>query len=203
MGLVRRDWTWNKTDLGSHLPTSSFGRQLLLIYLVPGTVVSTQRFALSLFLIFSFYRPSDLIHSNTGVSNLQAQIGTSCQINGSIRLDIKCTINAICLNHSETISPPLVFGKIIFHEIGESKVAQSCPTLCDPMDYTVHGLLQARILEWVVFPPGALPNPGIETRSPALQMESLPAEPKKGGNHCSNGHNSESYTSSPDCFLSF
>ena len=32
------------------------------------------------------------------------------------------------------------------------KVAQSCPTLCDPMDYTVHGLLQARILEWVAFP---------------------------------------------------
>ena len=30
------------------------------------------------------------------------------------------------------------------------KVAQSCPTLCDPMDYTVHGILQARILEWVV-----------------------------------------------------
>ena len=26
------------------------------------------------------------------------------------------------------------------------------PTLCDPMDYTVHGILQARILEWVVFP---------------------------------------------------
>ena len=32
------------------------------------------------------------------------------------------------------------------------KVAQSCPTLCDPMDYTVHGVLQARILEWVAFP---------------------------------------------------
>ena len=27
------------------------------------------------------------------------------------------------------------------------KVAQSCPTLCDPMDYTVHGNLQARLLE--------------------------------------------------------
>ena len=25
-------------------------------------------------------------------------------------------------------------------------------TLCDPMDYTVHGILQARILEWVDFP---------------------------------------------------
>ena len=32
------------------------------------------------------------------------------------------------------------------------KVAQSCPTLWDLMDYTVHGILQARILEWVVVP---------------------------------------------------
>ena len=32
------------------------------------------------------------------------------------------------------------------------KVAQSCLTLFDPMDYTVHGILQARILEWVAFP---------------------------------------------------
>jgi len=30
-------------------------------------------------------------------------------------------------------------------------VTQSCPTLWDPMDYTVHGILQARILEWVGF----------------------------------------------------
>ena len=34
----------------------------------------------------------------------------------------------------------------------EVKVAQLCPTLCDPMDYTIHGILQARILEWVAFP---------------------------------------------------
>ena len=32
------------------------------------------------------------------------------------------------------------------------KVIQSCLTLCDPMDYTVRGILQARILEWVAFP---------------------------------------------------
>ena len=31
------------------------------------------------------------------------------------------------------------------------KVNHSCPTLCDPMD-CVHGILQARILEWVAFP---------------------------------------------------
>ena len=32
------------------------------------------------------------------------------------------------------------------------KVSQSCPTLCHPMDYTVHGILQALILEQVAFP---------------------------------------------------
>ena len=31
------------------------------------------------------------------------------------------------------------------------KATQSCLTLCDPMDYTDHGILQARILEWVAF----------------------------------------------------
>ena len=31
------------------------------------------------------------------------------------------------------------------------KVTQSCATLCDPMDYIVRGILQARILEWVAF----------------------------------------------------
>ena len=60
------------------------------------------------------------------------------------------------------------------------KVTQSCPTLWDPMDYRVHGILQARILEWVVFPsPGDLPNPGIEPRSPTLQVDSLPSEPQE------------------------
>ena len=46
--------------------------------------------------------------------------------------------------------------------------AQSCLTLRDPMDCSppgpfVHGILQARILEWVAFPPlGDLPDPGIK-----------------------------------------
>ena len=35
---------------------------------------------------------------------------------------------------------------------GEVKVTQSFLTLCNPMDYTVYGILQARILEWVAFP---------------------------------------------------
>ena len=49
--------------------------------------------------------------------------------------------------------------------IYESEVAQSCPTLCDAMDYTVHGILQAGILDWMAFPfSRVLPNPGIEPR---------------------------------------
>ena len=42
----------------------------------------------------------------------------------------------------------------------------------------VHGILKARILDWVPCPsPGDLPNPGIEPGSPTLQADSLPSEP--------------------------
>ena len=62
-------------------------------------------------------------------------------------------------------------------------VTYSCPTLCDPLDCSppgssVHGILQARILEWVPRPPpGTLPNPGIELWSPTLEADFLPSEP--------------------------
>ena len=47
----------------------------------------------------------------------------------------------------------------------------------DPMDYTVHGILQARILDWVAAPfSSSLLELGIESRSPTLQADSLPAE---------------------------
>ena len=56
-----------------------------------------------------------------------------------------------------------------FEKIMKVKVAQWYPTLWDPVDYTVHGILQSRILEWLAFPFSRdLPNPGIEPRSPAL-----------------------------------
>ena len=53
-------------------------------------------------------------------------------------------------------TPPLLFSILkkvsVLYLESEVKVTQSCPTVCDPMDYTVHGTLQARILEWVAFP---------------------------------------------------
>ena len=58
----------------------------------------------------------------------------------------------------------------------EVKVAQSCPTLCNPVDYTVCGILQARILEWVAIP---FSRGSSQPRSPALQADSLPAESQR------------------------
>ena len=77
----------------------------------------------------------------------------------------------------------------------ESEVAQSCPTLRDPMvcslpGSSVHGIFQARVLEWgaiafskeywsrLLFPsPGDLPNPGIKPMSPTLAGRFFTTEP--------------------------
>ena len=65
------------------------------------------------------------------------------------------------------MSPELTCGFLTTGPPGKVKVIQSCLTLCDPMDWSGQP-----------FPsPGDLPNPGIEPRSPALQADSLPAEP--------------------------
>ena len=62
-------------------------------------------------------------------------------------------------------------------------VIQSCLTLCIPMDCSplgssVLGISQARILgEQPFLSLGNLPDPGIEPRSPTLQVNSLPSEP--------------------------
>ena len=65
----------------------------------------------------------------------------------------------------------------------------SCVWLCNPTDYTAHGILQARILEWVVVPfSRGSSQPRDQTQSPALQTDSLPTEPPgKSGSvfkHC-------------------
>ena len=66
----------------------------------------------------------------------------------------------------------------------ESEVAQSCPTLWDPVGCSlsgssIHVILQVRILEWVaILSPGDLPDPGTELRSPALEADALTSEPQ-------------------------
>ena len=58
------------------------------------------------------------------------------------------------------------------------KAAQLCLTLCDPVHYTVHGILQARILEWVafLFSRGSS-QPRDRTQVSCIAGNSLPAEP--------------------------
>ena len=63
---------------------------------------------------------------------------------------------------------------LAYKQSGRKKVivTQSCPTLCHPMDYTVHGILQARLLEWGSLPllQGIFPtqgwNPGLSGEDP-------------------------------------
>ena len=56
----------------------------------------------------------------------------------------------------QRLNPPLLHWQVdslpLKHQKVKVKVTQSCPTLCNPMDYTVHGILEARMLEWVPFP---------------------------------------------------
>ena len=65
-----------------------------------------------------------------------------------------------------------------------AKLLQSCLALCDPMDCSQpgscdHGVSPARILDGLpCLPPGDLPNPGIEPRSPSLQSVCLPESHK-------------------------
>ena len=81
------------------------------------------------------------------------------------------------------VSEKLVLHVILLHGKWKLLVTQLCLTPCDPMDYSppgssVHGILQARILEWVALPSwGDLPDSGIESWSPALQADSLSPEP--------------------------
>ena len=56
------------------------------------------------------------------------------------------------------------------------KVAQSCPTLCNPMDNTVHGILQDRKLEWVLIK-AAAPTVSMKMKVKVAQSIRLFATP--------------------------
>ena len=62
----------------------------------------------------------------------------------------------IAISFSRASSPPKALlhwqaGSLPLRHQRTVKVAQLCPTLCNPMDYRVHGILQSRRLEWVAF----------------------------------------------------
>ena len=68
---------------------------------------------------------------------------------------------------------------------------QLYPTLCDLTDYSlpgfsVHGILQARLVGWLFPSPGDLPNPGIKLASPALAGKFFTSEPSGNPNKYNN-----------------
>ena len=111
---------------------------------------------------------------------------------GWVRLTRKFCDPASCLSHTVLICGPARGEACRTGPEGswtsnlpltseESKVClvtRSCLTLCDPMDcsppgFSVHGILQARILKWVTTPSPRGSNPGLLH----LQEDSLPSEP--------------------------
>ena len=94
----------------------------------------------------------------------------------------------ISLSTKVCLVKPMVFPVVMFGceswtvKKVESEVAQSCPTLCDPMDYPYQapqsmGFSRQELWSGLPFPsPGNLPNPGMEPRSPALWADALPSE---------------------------
>ena len=61
----------------------------------------------------------------------------------------------------------------------KNEVAQPCLTPCDLLDYTVHGILQARLLEWVAVPfSRGSSQPRDRTQVSCIAGDSLPAEPQ-------------------------
>ena len=105
-------------------------------------------------------------------------------------------ISIITLNISELNSPikkqrlaEWIFLKVmiqlydVYKKREEREVTQSCLTLCDPVDCTYQapmsmGFSRQEYWSGLPFPsPGDLPDSGIEPRSPALQIDTLPSEP--------------------------
>ena len=71
---------------------------------------------------------------------------TSCKMLGWMNHKLKSRFPEEISTTSDMQMIPFQWQKM------KVKVAQSCLALCDPMDYAGHGILQARILEWVAFP---------------------------------------------------
>ena len=96
--------------------------------------------------------------SSAIVSSNIASVLTSLQLSNYIHgqdamlLTFFFLLFYLSFNVSFPLSFTFKFTNPIFCFVCEVKIAQLCPTLCDSMDYKAHGILQARILEWVAVP---------------------------------------------------
>ena len=80
-----------------------------------------------------------------------------------------------------SIAHRVIFSLTPWNEsVSRPVMSNSLPMDYSPPDSSVHGILQARILEGLQFPSsGDVFNPGIKLRSPALQTDSLPSGPQE------------------------
>ena len=121
-----------------------------------------------------------------GGSKITADVDCSYEIKRPLFLGRKVMTNLDSILKAETllcqqrsVQSRLCFFQQSYMDVRRSDVTQSCPTLCNPMDYSpqgssIHGFLQARILESVAIScPVDLPNPGIEPGSPSLQADAF------------------------------
>ena len=109
-------------------------------------------------------------HSGEGVDDVVG-VGRLCRYGAGDKG--KCYLLLICCEPKIALKSKILFVGLVTQP----------PTLCDRMHCglpgsSVHAILQARILEWVAIPFSSdLPDLGIEPRFPALQADSLLAEP--------------------------
>ena len=109
------------------------------------------------------------------VSLADMPLGASEALLSQLLSFLPSSLASFCLQENMFSSPACGCHCVLF--------AQSCLTFFDPWSEAhqaslVHGLSQARILEWVAFSsPGDLPDQEIESESPTLWADSLPSEP--------------------------
>ena len=135
-----------------------------------------------LFLTGSFLSSGNS-HVHSGFQTLLRQVVGKCSLRPGLPFALSRAPSDAQRSRAAGPYFPLSPVLLVSHLRSRHEAAQSCPALCDPMDCSppgssVHGILQARVLEGLPLPsPGDLPNPGIEPRSPALQADALPSDP--------------------------
>ena len=106
---------------------------------------------------FTFSSPCQITFRYWGLGLQHLLGGYKSTSNSSIEIFILLYANTSVKNINN-----IRFTKEKMNQKNEVKVTQSCPTLCNPMDHTVHGIFQARILEWVAIPfSGTFPTQGL------------------------------------------
>ena len=96
----------------------------------------------------NYDREQKVVSSNM----IRGEVDCKAQREIFVVMELFCSL--WCIYDSVYLSKPTEMYTCTLSKLKKVKVkfAQLCPTLCDPMDYTVHGILQARILTWVAFP---------------------------------------------------